>query len=150
MVYQWKAGSRQTGDAQIAGEMCAALEAEGRLTAEVLVEVNRPEDAPLHNSFEWQDDVAAEEWRKYQARNIIHSITVVAVPDKEPVRAYFNVCTASPQYESLQTIVQHEDKYAQLLESARRELEAFQRKYNTITELSAVFDAINEFNASVA
>ena len=50
-------------DAQISGEVCDALSEKGLLTAANLVDVSRPEDAPLHSVFEWVDSVAAEKWR---------------------------------------------------------------------------------------
>ena len=146
MVYKFKPGSRLTGDAQAAGEICAALESEGRLTAAELVEVSRPESAPLHNMFEWRDGVAAEKWREYQGRNIIHSIVVVP-EDQKPQQIYYNVTQSSPIYDSIKTIVQSEDKYALLKRRAAQELVAFQNRYSTILELSNVFDAINNFLA---
>lgn len=148
MVYKWRVGSHQSGNAQIAGEMCAELEAKGQLTASNLVDVNRPEDAPLHDSFEWDDSIAGEEWRKQQARHIIQAITVVAGPTQEPKRIFYSVETTVPNYDSVQTIIRSEDKYQKLLEMARREMEQFERKYAEILELSAVFDAINEFLAT--
>ena len=150
MVYKWKPGSRHSVSAQVAGEMCAELEAEGRLDAPTLVDVNRPEDAPLHSCFEWDDAIAAEDWREHQARNIINSITVVTLPEKEPVRAYFNIHANHITYESVQSIVQQEDKYQKLLDMAKKELESFRRKYNQLSELSSVFAAIDELNSEVA
>lgn len=149
MVYQWKSGSRIKADAQSAGEVCARLEAEGRLTASDLVEESRPEDAPLHSSFEWRDDVAAEEWRMYQARNIIHSIIVIRNDDM-PQQVYYNISPAAHNYESIETIVRNEDKYEQLKQQAFRELQSFERRYQTILELSKVFDAIDELLADVS
>jgi hypothetical protein len=130
--------------------MCAELAKDGRLNAQTLVDVNRPEDAPLHSCFEWNDVLAAEEWREHQARNIINSITVVTMPGQEPVRAYFNIHTKLPNYESVQAIVQQEDKYQLLLEMAKKELSAFTRKYKQLSELSKVFDAINELGIDAA
>lgn len=145
MVFKWKDGARQTVSAQIAGEVCSALESEGRLTAKTLVDVNRPEDAPLHNAFEWDNDEAAERWREQQARNIIHSIVVVdETQESEPVRAFFNIVATAPEYESIGAIVKTEDKYRALMATALRELKAFQKKYSQLEELSPVFEAIEK------
>ena len=59
MVYQWKEGARISFPAQIAGRVCAALEEQNALTAQRLVDESRPEDAPLHAAFEWNDTIAA-------------------------------------------------------------------------------------------
>lgn len=143
MVYKWKEGSRHKVSAQIAGEVCAELEERGELSAQNLVEVSRPEDAPLHEEFEWNDDVAAELWRTNQAQHIISHITLKS-ETQTPVRAFFNLEVKSPIYESLNAIVKHEDKYATLLQTALRELEAFQRKYLMLSELDKVMEAIEE------
>ena len=147
MVYSWKEGTRYKTDANIAGAVCAEMEAAGTLTAGNLVEASRPKDAPLHKEFEWNNTKAAEEWRKHQARNIIHSLVLVTDPgtDSESVRAIFKIETRSNNYESIVAIVQQEDKYDALKKAALRELEAFRMKYAQIEELGKVFAAITEF-----
>ena len=146
MVYQWKSGSHLRTNAQIAGEQCAALEAEGRLTASELVEVNRPKDAPLHGVFEWRDKVAGSLWREHQARHIINSLEVVRV-EQEPVRAFFNIEVKSPNYYHLDTILQEQDKTSALLETALRELRALEKKYGQLSQLAAVWSAIDTAEA---
>ena len=147
MVYSWKQGTRYKTDANVAGTVCAEMEAAGTLTAENLVEASRPEEAPLHDEFEWDNTKAADEWRKHQARNIIHSLVLVTEPGTktEGVRAFFKLEVKSPNYESIVAIVQEENKYEALKASALRELKAFQKKYAQITELANVFAAIAEF-----
>lgn len=141
MVYKWASGAIHKVSAQVAGEVCAELEERGELSAENLVEISRPEDAPLHDEFEWDDSIAAEKYRNAQAGAVIRHLTV-SVESKAPTRAYFHIEVKQPCYESVHAIIQNEDKYAALLKQALRELEAFQRKYNTLTELKPVFDAI--------
>lgn len=141
MTYKWKEGSQHKVSAQIAGEVCAELEERGELNAQNLVDVSRPEDAPLHDEFEWDDDVAAELYRKTQAGSIIRHLAV-NTESKAPVRAFFNLEIRSNQFESIQAIIREEDKYSKLLKQALNELEAFQRKYQILTELQEIFDAI--------
>jgi hypothetical protein len=63
MVYKWKDAARLKTDAQTAGEICEKLEKNGGLTAKRLADESRPEDAPLHKEFEWNDATAAEAYR---------------------------------------------------------------------------------------
>lgn len=146
MVYAWKSGTRAKVSADIAGAVCSQLEQEGRLTASDLVDVSRPEEAPLHSEFEWQDDIAAEEFRKYQARNLISHLIVVSEKEATvPVRAFFNVSEEEPNYDSFQTVVQSPDKYQQLKQRAIKELIAFQKRYSMIEGLkglSAIIDKL--------
>lgn len=148
MIYQWKSGARIKGNAQIAGEMCNQLESEGRLNAQTLVDVNRPEDAPLHNSFEWNDSIAGEEWRKHQARNIIHSLVVMPENKSVETRVFFKLSSVQSNYDSIHTIIQNEDKNVQLLRDAENELKAFQAKYRGIKELKSVVQMIDAYMES--
>jgi hypothetical protein len=120
-----------------------ALEQAGNLSAKGLLDANRPEDAPLHNEFEWVDSIAAEKYREQQARHLINSIVVVR-EDVGAVRNFFKITEGDSRYSSLSVILEDEDSKAALLRQARRELMAFETKYRTLSELSAVFDAIRK------
>ena len=144
MVYKLKPGSHHKVSAQIAGEVCKSLEEKGRLTAADLVEESRPEDAPLHEEFEWDDSIAAEEYRKQQARVLIATVVEVVSPEIVPTRAFFNIVHQEANYESINVIIQDEDKRKALLNKAIRELRAFEIKYSTLLELCDVFDVIDK------
>ena len=146
MIYTWRPGSRHKVPASVAAAECERLEAEGRLTAETLVDENREEGTPLHEEFEWRDDVAAEEWRKQQARMIINSLVVVS-EEHEPVRAFVNLVRRSPEYTSVHTAVQRSDTREILLRNALLELQAFQRKYQNLTEFASLFAEIEKITA---
>lgn len=143
MVYQWKAGAQIKADAQTAGAMCMELASEGRLTAKNLLDANRPEDAPLHNAFEWNDGVAAEAWREQQARHMINCLTI-RHETVEPTRAFFKIERTESTYQSISTILSSENSTEKLLNTALKELEAFKRKYITLQQLCGVFRAIDE------
>ena len=66
MAVTWAKGSVFKADPNIAKDVMDQLSAEGRLSPLDLVEASRPEDAPLHNEFEWNDTIAAQKWRKGQ------------------------------------------------------------------------------------
>lgn len=146
MVYQWKSGSRIKANAQASGELFEQLsKTEEGLTARSLLEANKPKSAPLHSEYEWNNEKAADEWRLHQSRHFINSLSIVTtVKEKEtPVRAFF-ITTEANKYEPITAIVQEENKYNSLLSTALSELKAFERKYNTLTELTPVFEAISE------
>lgn len=147
MVYQWKAGAQIKADAQTAGAMCMELAAEGRLTAKNLLDANRPQDAPLHNAFEWNDGVAAEAWREQQARHIINCLTITH-EKVEPVRAFFKIERTETTYQSIDTILQSKSDTDKLLDMALRELEVFRKKYNSLRQLTGLFYAIDKFMES--
>lgn len=146
MAYQWKTGSHIKANADVAGIQCKQLEQTVGLTPENLVNANRAENAPLHNEFEWNNDVAADKYRLHQARHIIACLCVkseVSGTEAKQVRAFLKCNTNEPYY-SVDVIVKSEDKYKAMLERALNELKAFQIKFSTLKELTPVFNAIQK------
>lgn len=148
MVYKWKETVHPNVPADVAGEVCSRLAEKGMLTAKNLVNESRPEDAPLHKCFEWDDSVAAELYREDQGRCIIRHLVVERDEPEEqekemPVRAFFQIAGPSSSYEPIHTIVKNEDKYSELLKIALGELKAFSRKYNNIKEFKKLYAEID-------
>ena len=167
MIYKYKHGARIRTHAQVAGEVCASLEERGELTPKSLVDVSRPEDAPLHDEFEWDDSKAAEAYRETQASYIIRSIEVVPEQTEHEVRAFVSVPNeptmddgeddategAVPpkprqQYRSVDVVMRSADGRKTVLAQAFRELASFRRKYVGLTELADVFAAIEKLLAA--
>jgi len=147
MIYKWKNFSYKTS-ANVAGEVCEELDRTVGLTPENLVNASRPEDAPLHSEFEWDDKVAAEEFRRTQARQMICNLSIVIEEEKtEPVRAFFSLQNGfrknTGTYESTIVILGDNEKRKKLFDNAKRDMEAFKNKYQMLTELADVFAAMD-------
>lgn len=109
----------------------------------------------LHKCFEWDDTVAAQKYRISQAQTIIRNIVVVKEVDDEDkntgrivVRAIFSTNERTNEYETIQRTVVNQDSYDRLLIAAMNELEAFKRKYKTLTELAGIISEIETLLAS--
>lgn len=145
-AYVWKTGFRCKVAADIAGAEFERLEKTGGLTAERLVDESRSTDAVFHDEFEWRDDVAAEEYRKAQARCLIGHLCVLredlAKPSENtPVRAYF---TVEPRvYNSVDVVMKSTDKRTALLRQAYKDMQTFTSKYKMLTELAEVIAAMD-------
>lgn len=150
-AYEWKTKGLYKADADVVGKIFENLENTVGLTAENVVEVSRDESSPIHNEFEWDNDVAAEEWRKQQATNMIRNISVVLAEeidnDVKSVRAFY--ATELHQYENIQAIFNNDSKKEDLLQKAIRELQSFKKKYAFLSKLSVVFDAIDNVTKEV-
>lgn len=148
MKIVWKPGYHSKGvSAQTAYDVINGLYEKGKMEASDLVDASRPEDAPLHSLFEWNDSIAAEKYREDQARYIIRHVCVVQEDEENesaPVRAFFQIDNESSTYEPTLVIMNDEEKYERLLDIAKRELKAFENKYRQLEELRNVFDAIDE------
>jgi hypothetical protein len=70
-------------------EIIAAIEAtadaHGHVTPEGVVNAARDPASPLHDKFEWDDGVAAEQYRKEQARSLIRKLTFISVDKGQKV-----------------------------------------------------------------
>ena len=141
----WKFGfsTLHKANAQLVAEEIASI-GESATPAQI-VDKARDSGTELHKCFEWDDAIAAEKHRLYQARQVVcHLIIRETVrEDKPPVRFFFKAEGGSG-YQPTQIIVRNQDKYQALLASAMRDLEALRVKYHSLTELESVFDAIEE------
>lgn len=147
MVYTWKSGSRIKADPVQAAKVMNELADANELDAANLVKVSEPEDAPLHDEFDWDDEQAAGKWREHQARHLINCLVQYDENEEraqQPVRVYFQVEETSSSYEKLDVIVRNDDKVKKLLKHALQELIAYKRKYATILQQC---DAVKEMNS---
>lgn len=112
-----------------------------RITPQEVLERARNENTELHKCFEWDDSVAAEKYRLKQAQMILISLVFKKSEEHEPVRVY-QITSERNTYQPIQKFLVIEDEYQSLLKRAKNELESFQRKYRTLSELETVFEAI--------
>lgn len=132
-------------------------ERHGRLTPAIIVDESRAEDAPLHNRFEWDDTVAAEQYRFLQAARIIRSVRITragtdTVEDDGPaepegVRAFLPVRgrdhddAGAWTYEPTRKALADPTSRCILLNEMRRDWRAFQSKYQALSEYAKLIEA---------
>lgn len=146
------------GAEAIRSELLALSEGHGVLTPELVVQRSRDPASALHQFFEWDDDQAAEKFRLVQAGALIRRVklTIVRASTDNKVVIFGSVREwVSPQserkskanpgggYAAVQTVLSDEDRRADLIATARSELMSLRRKYETLEELSAVWDAVD-------
>jgi hypothetical protein len=151
MIYKWKQGARVPAsvDAQKAGEELERIRVKhnGRLEPEWVVHNAKSPRNPLHDLFEWDDNVAAQNFRVDQARSVIRSVEVVVeeAPQMRPTRAFVSVVQERDRsYTSVQHAMSDDDLRNQLLAQAYTELEAWQKRYAELIELADLFAAIDQ------
>ena len=138
-AYIWKTGYYKVA-AEVAGKEFERIDREKGLTAENVVDESRPETAPLHKAFEWDNDIAGEEWRKHQARQMMGNllIKIEERPEAPAVRAIVKLDT-SPSYEPISVVLQVEDKRKAYIRQAMKELMWYRQRYADITEFAELF-----------
>lgn len=133
-------------------ERIRALEHQGIITPDAVLEDARNEDSPLHKYFEWDDTVAANAYRKDQARELIRSVRLVLTENKFQISsiAYVRNPDAEADEQGYTSVVElRSDK-----EKARRALTAeLQRAENALQRAYDVAGALGlakEVNALLA
>lgn len=157
VIYKWKQ-NRFPVDAQKAGEELERIQNKyNGILPKTVVDESRPEDAVLHNCFNWNDADAAEKYREIQAKEIIRNIVVIKVDEVEqeitPIRAFVSVADEDeerPKYISINKAMSEPDYQEQILQTALKELLAFKQKYQGLLQFKKVFDAIDEVQAELA
>lgn len=153
MIYRWKEGARMAADAAKVGPELERIRIRhnGRLEPDWVVHEAKAEASPLHPLFEWNDTIAAQNYRVDQARGVIRSIEVVIEdrPEQKPVRAFVSVVRENDRtYTSVQDAMSDPKLREQVLRAALAELEAWRRRYAELVELANVFAAIDEARAA--
>jgi hypothetical protein len=156
--YAWKKGFPWVGraDPQAVANRILELSSSGKHpTAWDVLEDGRRIDAPHHNIFEWEDSVAAEQYRLGQAGHILRSIVIVRTDSpeaKKPIRAFVHVIPPEqkdPAYVNIVDAMKNEDMRRQVLEKAMGELEIWRDTYEGYLEFQPVVDAIEEVRPKV-
>ncbi len=154
MKYKYSNSYGIKAPAQVAGEQCEKLAATGPLTPKRLLDANREEGTPLHNEFEWDDAIAAENYREGQAAHIIRALVVDAeevaggdIRATGTIRAYVRATEESKVYTPIKVAINDADMDAQMEASARRDMRAFVRKYESLGRLKGLIDEMNRLLA---
>lgn len=147
--YSYRVPGLQKAPAEVTGKVFEELaNSEKGLSPRTLVDASRDVNAPLHNEFEWRDDVAAEKYRLTQAQGIITNLRIVTVQadgSQALDRAFVVKPGGESQYVFIQNALSREDWRDHLLEEARRECKAFLGKYRRIKALAGIVDSMEQF-----
>ena len=96
----------------------------------------------LHKCFTWDDTKAANEWRKFEARQVVRLLVFEDDNEEEPTKIRVLQKTAEA-YKPVTQIIRNEDEYKELLKRAKAELASFKERYKTLVELESVLEAID-------
>lgn len=149
--YVWS-GPQRSVSAQEVGEHLEALEEQdGFVTSESFLDSARPLDSPMHKLFEWNNEIAAEKWRKQQSSVIINQLRVVIQSDEDEPRklvAFVNTKSRNAekgQFVAISKAKQDKDLMTHILGQARKELQWIKSKYEAYIWFRNMKNAIDQF-----
>jgi len=126
----------------------------GIVTPDMVINDAKPANSPLHDYFEWDDATAGHAYRKWQARNLLHSIRLVTIQDGVKTSEHRVILSVPKTDESergymiAETAMGNPLWRAALLEQAARDLASWRARYQDLAELADLFPVIDEFIAS--
>lgn len=171
--YEWSDGFPTVIDPTVAGrELERIAKRDQEVVPITLIEESKPEGAPLHDAFEWDDTEAAERYREDQAKRLIRALKVVYVRnDTEeplpPVRAYVSVLDepgfemygrnkppsahdplrAKRHYRPIAKVMSDADLRDQYRRQAFSILCSWRDRYQDIDDFARIFEAIDVMRA---
>ena len=148
-------GANKKTSQTVAAEM-TRLDPKGEgMTARELQLAEAPDDAPLHNEFEWDNEVAGTLYRDEQARGLMRCVELVVksepnTPDYRG-RAYLAVRADDEEvkvYRPALLVLKDETQAPQIVADAIRQLRGWRERWRSYSEVSNLFaksiEAIDE------
>lgn len=134
-------------------ELHRIYDRDGRLEPALVVREAADPKNPLHDSFEWDDSLAAAEHRLQQARQLIRiAVTVLPSVNCRPVRAFISLSSergAGAGYLKVQQILSDEELRAQALADAITAFNSMQTRFGYLRELTPIWQTLAEISSDL-
>jgi hypothetical protein len=132
--------------AVIRDELLAVREQRGKLTPQIVVDVARNPEHPLHSRFEWDDTVAGEAYRRQQAQELIRKAKIVYREpedgsDEPPrlIRAFVAIPTPEGHvYDPIEEVVEDPVRRKIALAEMERDWKELYRRYKDFAEFAGM------------
>ena len=130
----------------------------GELTPQIVVDEARPEGAPLHSRFEWDDAVAGEKYRLTQASALIRVVrieyTTSESDEKKFIRAFSSLHESGEPdrqgYAPTEEVLADPVTRQVLLRTMQRDIATLKKRYGHLAEFAEMMLAAIEPGAAVA
>lgn len=126
----------------------------GLLRPKAVIDAARPLESPLHGAFEWDDSVAGEKYRIYQAQQLIRSFKVVHEKDgvkcESPMFIGLSVDRSGNSEDNPYRLSDDVKRIPDLLAIAERDaldqLRGLRERHGHLKRLRDIWDAIDAHN----
>ena len=138
MKYCWSATGYEA-DANKVGKELEKIEKREELTTEAVLKFAKNVKSELHKCFEWDDSIAGEKYRLFQATKVLTSISIVYEEEsKRTTRMYVNIKNEKEkrEYKNIISVLENDDEYKQLLDKAERDFVSYKEKYQNMIQLN--------------
>lgn len=147
--YRWTNKYFNADATEVGRELEKIESSNGSLDTRNVVDfAKKNQDSELHKCFEWDNDIASEKYRIFQANQILSSISVVvseSEEQKEITRAYVNIVDSDDnerKYKNIARVLENDDEYEQLKKRAYEDLLRCKDKYSKVLQLEDLKEVI--------
>lgn len=133
MSYQWTKGCRFQADPDLVG---AELKSLSQVSIDTVLNKAKDKASELNKCFTWENDVAAEKYRRHEASMLISSIEIVVEdtsdgePDQVTINAYVSVKEngEKAKFEFTPHALKDKDYSDQILKSIEKDIDKLKEK----------------------
>jgi hypothetical protein len=122
-----------------------------QITPQALIQwAQKHKRSALYKSFEWDDSIAAAQYRIVQARAFMRLVVTVVDQSPHTVRAFVSLQgdRGSVGYRSTAEVMGDDNLRAQMIDQFLDDMRRSEIRYRKIEELAKVFEAIDEVRKS--
>ena len=144
MIFKFRESSGLAGNAQVVGETLHQIHRRhGKLTPFEVVDAARSRKSALHRYFQWDNDKAADEYRKEQARYLIACVVTVQTGEDEvqPVRSFVSI---NHSYEPVEVVMSSTVMRQQAIQDVQAAIRSLKEKLSAFEEFSDVLAALEK------
>jgi hypothetical protein len=125
------------------------------VTPEMVVQEARPEGSPLHDLFEWDNEICGEKYRLIQARMLIRIVREIDGEDEDGMPVYVRALTSAkragreePGYLTTREVLKSEVSEAILLRALKREVASLNKRFRHLKQFGQIVrEELGELNA---
>lgn len=144
--YSWKS-TGFSANAQKVGEELEQIEKQDAVSSKnVLTYARKNKDSELYKCFEWDNKIAGEKYRLFQASNIISSISIVInEKPKEKQKVYYKIRTEEKEtgsFKNIKDILKNDAEYIAICNKAEDDLKKCTEKYHKLINRDDLKDII--------
>ncbi len=145
--------------AQVVGETVQRIQNEdGCCPPGRLVKEAQPKNSPLHKLFTWDNRAAADQWRRYEARNIINCLVITVQHNDVDVivpaflSSGYTVATQEKGegYRSFPSVAEDPDLSREAMEALMGRLTTLRQRFADLEPFLGVWGAIDDLEAVLA
>lgn len=145
MKYKWNC-TVFSANADKVGKELEKIEKDEKLTSSNVVQYAQTnKKSELYKCFEWNNEVAGEKFRLFQANQILQSISIIInESENEVTKAFVNIKTVEEEkvFKNIVDVLSNDDEYNQLKQKAERDFVSYKKKYEQTLKLKDLKEII--------